>query len=103
MSKSHRRLEGTKMIGRTVAVALLLVSLSWAADADRHKLSVHASAKEVHLQWFERKPVLVERKVPGGEFQALGIAEDGDFTDTAIDPRQIYTYQTTPIGETPLA
>jgi hypothetical protein len=49
------------------------------------------------LHWFESTPVLVERKAPDGEFQVLGIAPDGDFTDRAIDRHQIYTYRATPL------
>jgi hypothetical protein len=43
------------------------------------------------LHWFERTPVVVERK-----------SSDGEFTGRAIDRHRIYTYRATPIhGLTP--
>jgi hypothetical protein len=91
------------MLSRTIALTLLLAGASIAADSDRKPLSVEASATEVRLHWFERKPVIVERKVPNGEYQQLGIAQDGEFTDTSIDRNQIYIYRATPVSDTTAA
>jgi hypothetical protein len=82
---------------RGAATACLLAAASFAADAKHSPLTVQASATEVHLQWFEPTPVVVERKAADGEFEVLGIASDGEFTDRTIDRRQIYTYRATPI------
>ncbi len=85
-------------IVRALAVAGLLAGACLAADSDRDKLSVKASATEVHLQWFERKPVIVERGTPNGAFQQLGIAQEGEFTDAVIDAHQTYIYRVTPVS-----
>jgi hypothetical protein len=90
-------------IVRALAFACLLAGACSAQVSDRDRLSVKASATEVHLHWFERKPVVVERRTPNGTFQQLGIAQAGEFTDAAIDPRQIYTYRVTSVSDTTAA
>jgi hypothetical protein len=90
-------------IVRAIALAGLLAGAGLAQDSGRDKLSVKASATEVHGQWFERKPVMVERGTPDGPFQRLGIAQAGEFTDAAIDPHQIYIYRVTPVSDSAAA
>ncbi len=82
-----------------VALACLLAGSCLAEDSGRDKLSVKASATEVHLQWFERKPVIVERGTPNGPFQQLGIAQEGEYRDPVIDAHQTYIYRVTPVSD----
>ena len=93
------RKPAARIASRTVALACLLAGASLAADSTPNPLTVHASATEVRLQWFERKPVMVERALPNGEFQMLGIAPEGEFTDPVLDRHQTYIYRATSVLE----
>ena len=90
------------MLTRITVLTAFLTAASLAADSADKRLTVKATAHEVHLHWFERKPVIVERKLANGAFHQLGIAQDGEFTDASIDPALTYTYRATPIdAQTP--
>ncbi|HEX3748448.1 MAG TPA: BACON domain-containing protein [Bryobacteraceae bacterium] len=90
---------GLQAICCVLALFCISVGACFAADSARTPLTVHASATEVRLHWFERKPVVVERAIPNGGFQVLGIAPQGEFVDPVIDRHQTYIYRATSVLE----